>query len=262
MIKAASIFRLRTGAQRLPSQLKFAPLGLLFGALIAPLSHGHGYVQQPQARQQFCVEDGGYWWPDDGSNMPNSACRAAFLDSGTVPFTQHHEFSANVANYNNIEAVKAVVTDGTLCAAGDPAKRGMDLPHPDWQKTQVVTNAQGQMEFIFYASTPHNPSYWEFYLSKPGFDSATQVLNWHNLDLIDSAANVATEMVNGQRVYRIPVQLPANRQGDAILDGVPPAVAVRRVADQYVFFSVRMSACGGHQRRGGNGRSQHQFFHQ
>ncbi|MDN3639333.1 lytic polysaccharide monooxygenase [Simiduia curdlanivorans] len=217
MIKTASIHRLTQACQGLPKQLRFAPLGLLIGAFIAPLGHGHGYVQQPQARQQFCVEDGGYWWPDDGSNMPNSACRAAFLASGTVPFTQHHEFSANVANYTNIEAVKAVVTDGKLCSAGDPAKQGMNLPHPDWQKTQVVTNAQGELDFIFFASTPHNPSFWEFYLSKPGFDPATQVLNWHNLDLIDSAANVTTEMVNGQRVYRIPVQLPANRQGDAIL---------------------------------------------
>lgn len=208
---------IKTSSNCVQHTLLSTATGLLASLLIAQTAFGHGYMQYPQARQQFCVDDGGYWWPDDGSNIPNAACRAAFLISGTVPFTQHHEFSANVANFNNIEAVKATVKDGELCAAGDATKRGMNLPHADWQKTVITPNAQGQLEIIFHASTPHNPSFWEFYLSKPGFDPAQSALNWHDLDLIDTAGNVPVESHNGHKAYRIPINLPQGRQGDAIL---------------------------------------------
>lgn len=180
-------------------------------------SHAHGYVHSPLARQQFCERDGGYWWPQDGSGMPNAACRAAFLDAGTFQFVQNIEYAANVPDYHNIAAVRAVVKDQTLCAAGDNAKRGMNLPHRDWQKTRVTPRADGSIEVLFYAATPHNPSFWEFYLSKPDFNIATQRLSWANLDLIGKAGNVAIERIDGRNMYRLNVPLPSGRSGDAIL---------------------------------------------
>lgn len=108
-------------------------LGLVSAALVsqtlfATLAYGHGFMQSPQARQQFCVEDGGYWWPDDGSAIPNLACRQAFLKSGTKQFVQNHEFSTNVVDYHNQASVEAAVPNGLLCAGGDSAKQGMDEP--------------------------------------------------------------------------------------------------------------------------------------
>ena len=194
-----------------------APLVFSLLLLTAMQVFGHGYVDKPMARQQFCERDGGYWWPDDGSGIPNVACRAAFLDSGTFQFVQNIEYSANVQNYNDIAAVKAVVKDGTLCAAADTAKRGMNLPHTNWQRTVVTPNADNAIEVLWYASTAHNPSFWEFYLTKPGFDGATQRLTWADLDMIGRAGNVSTERIDGRNMYRFNVTLPGGRTGDAIL---------------------------------------------
>ncbi|UJX27569.1 lytic polysaccharide monooxygenase (plasmid) [Pseudoalteromonas sp. CF6-2] len=180
--------------------------------------NAHGFLESPKARQAICNADGGYWWPDDGSGIPNLACRAAFVESGHVQFVQDIEFSANTADYTNIAAVKQSVPDGALCAAGDSAKRGMDLPSPHWQRSDVIPNANGDILVRFLASTPHNPSFWEFYLTKPGFDGATQVLTWNDLELVAEYGNLDFVIdANNDRYYEMSVSIPAGRSGDAIL---------------------------------------------
>lgn len=185
--------------------------------LTATQAASHGWVEQPLARQQFCVRDGGYWWPPDGSGIPNAACRAAFLAAGTFQFVQNNEYSANVIDYNNIQAVRAVVRDGTLCAAGDNAKRGMNLPSASWQRTSVRPRTDGTIELLFNATAPHSPSFWQFYLTKPGFNAATQTLTWANLDLVSTASNVPLVQIGGRNMYRLSVRLPAGRTGGATL---------------------------------------------
>ncbi|WP_404343498.1 lytic polysaccharide monooxygenase [Pseudoalteromonas mariniglutinosa] len=194
---------------------------LASSVLLASLSssvNAHGYMDSPKARQAFCQADGGYWWPADGSNIANLACRAAFLESGHVQFIQQHEFSANTPDYLNQAAVAASVPDGTLCAAGDNEKRGMNLASPHWQRSEVVPNSQGDIQVRFLATTPHNPSFWQFYLTKPSYDGATQPLSWADLDLLEEYGNVDfVKDVNGERYYEMSVSLPAERTGDAIL---------------------------------------------
>jgi len=62
------------------------------------------------------------------------------------------------------------------------------------------------------SNAPHNPSFWEFYLTKPNAD-LTKGLAWGDLDLIQEEGNVP---VNGGK-YRINVTIPSDRSGDAIL---------------------------------------------
>ena len=71
-----------------------------------------------------------------------------------------------------MEHVKAVVRDGELCSAGDAAKKGLNIPSPNWQRTNVTPDANNQIELVFYGKAPHNPSYWEFYLTKPTYDDS------------------------------------------------------------------------------------------
>ena len=195
------------------------PLVTLLGAMgYSQLASAHGYMQVPKARQVFCEEQGGYWWPQDGSAIPNAACRAAFLQTGTFQFVQSIEFSVNVADYYNQAAVEAAVPNGSLCSAGDPQKQGINVPSPHWQRSQVVPNANNELNVRFYASTPHNPSFWKFYLSKPGFDGSTQALNWSDLDHIQDVGNVGVILApDGKRYYDMTISIPANRSGDAIL---------------------------------------------
>jgi chitin-binding protein len=172
----------------------------------------------PMARQAFCELQQGYWWPEDGSNIPNAACRAAFLSSGYFQFVQQHEFSVNTADFNNPAAVKANLPNDTLCASGDSKKKGMNLPSPHWQRSDVIPNANGDINIKFLATTPHNPSFWEFYLSKPSYDGNTMPLTWSDVTLVQSHGNIDfIKDADGKRLYEMNVSIPADRVGEAIL---------------------------------------------
>ena len=199
-------------------------LGLLSGfvasaCLSAHFSvNAHGYMDSPKARQAICQAQGGYWWPEDGSNIPNLACRAAFLESGHVQFIQEHEFAVNTPDYLSQAAVEASVPDGMLCSAGSSEKRGMNLPSAHWQQTVVKPNANGDIQIRYRATTPHNPSFWKFYLTKPGFNPATDTLTWQNIELVQSHDNVDfVKDPDGKRYYEMSVAIPADRSGEAVL---------------------------------------------
>ncbi|CAM2008709.1 lytic polysaccharide monooxygenase [Acanthopleuribacter pedis] len=190
----------------------------LFSLFVASLPvQAHGYAVFPKARQVYCEQDGGYWWPEDGSAIPNAACRAAFLETGHYPFVQSNEFAKLVADYTNMDAVMRAIPDGTLCAGGDPAKAGMDIPSSEWQVQYLQLDADGTFEFRFYASTPHNPSFWQFFLSREGFDPTTQRLTWDDLDLVDETGDVIITRIDDKPYYVMRVSLPLDRLGRAIL---------------------------------------------
>ncbi len=195
-------------------------LGLAAASIICILPSqvsAHGYPTMPKARQAFCLEQGGYWDPADGSAIPNAACRAAFLESGHYPFTQAPEFAANVANYLNQADVEAAVVDGTLCAGGDANKSGMNIPSADWQRTDITPDANGNIQMVYKATTPHNPSFWKFYLTKPGFNVATDNPGWADMELVQEHENIDLSQVNGHSAYQMDVAIPSGRDGDAIL---------------------------------------------
>lgn len=178
-------------------------------ALSSNLVNAHGWVEFPSARQNTCYLDGGFWT----DQIPNRACQNVYDMSGAHPFVQRSEIAANVPNYRDINHVQAIIPNGTLCAAGDRAKAGLDIPSPTWQRTQISPDGNNQIELVFFGKAPHNPSYWEFYLSSPHYD-ASKPLTWDDLELIDSAGNV---MVDSEKRYRIKVTFPQERSGDAIL---------------------------------------------
>lgn len=195
------------------SKLLFSSGLTLLSLFCSFATQAHGYVEYPKARQQICKEDGGYWWPADGSGIPNLACRAAFVQSGEYPLSQHHEFSSNVANYQDINAVKAKLTTGLLCAGGDARKAGMDTPSTHWQYSTVDLSQQNSLQLKFKATTPHNPSYWQVYLSSADFDPATEPLSWDKLQLIHQQVDVTAQA----GYYLLNINLPADRQGKAVL---------------------------------------------
>ena len=178
-------------------------------ALASMNASAHGWVEYPNARQNICYEDGGIW----NNSIPNAACQAAFDKSGAYPFVQRNEVAALVPGYRDMSQVMATVKDGELCGASDPAKAGLNVPSPHWQKTKLALDGNNRFELVFNATAPHNPSYWEFYLSKPEYDD-TRPLTWADLDLVSTSDNVA---VGADKKYRIKVTLPAGREGSAIL---------------------------------------------
>ncbi len=194
-----------------------ALLSLVTLLAVPQFAAAHGYVEYPAARQEICDKDGGYWDSQDGSTIPNLACRQAYQQSSWYPFVQKPEFSRLVSNYRDLTAVKAAIPDGTLCAAGDTKKAGIDMPSAAWKKTLIDVTQGGKVTVRFLAATPHNPSFWQFFLSKPGFDAATQKLAWADLELLANFNDVAVTTLDGKKYYQMEIQLPTERTGDAVL---------------------------------------------
>ncbi|WP_318512814.1 lytic polysaccharide monooxygenase [Photobacterium leiognathi] len=196
---------------------KFTKLSLSVAFAIANVAaigaaNAHGWAEFPSARQNTCNNDGGYWT----NTIPNAACKASYDKSGVEAFIQRNEVASLNPNYNDINTVKANIKDGQLCAAGMPGKTGLDVPHKDWQKTEIVLDANGEFDFVWTATAPHNPSFWEFYLTKPGHDF-TQPLNWDDLELVHTVGNVMPNAGTPYKTYNFKVKLPTDRSGDAVL---------------------------------------------
>ncbi|MEM8489876.1 MAG: lytic polysaccharide monooxygenase [Pseudomonadota bacterium] len=187
---------------------KLASIVLVAIATSLGFVHGtsaHGWSEYPAARQQLCFEQGGIF----SGTPPNAACAAAKALSGSYPFVQRNEFSINIPDYTNMQTVQSLVPDGSLCYANDSQKRGLGLARDDWYRTELNN---GTFEYVFNATAPHNPSYWQFYLTVPDAD-LSQPLAWQDLELIQSYDDIP--VVDGK--YRMDVTIPANRSGDAVL---------------------------------------------
>ncbi|MCL1067825.1 lytic polysaccharide monooxygenase [Shewanella olleyana] len=185
-----------------------AAISALYVGIPSQQAQAHGWAEFPEARQSICYEQGGLW----SGTPPNAACAQAKEISGTYPFIQRNEFAINIPapTYNDMDVVKAAIPDGSLCYANDAQKRGMGAEHSAWTRTELST---GEFEYVFNATAPHNPSFWQFYLTKPGVD-VSKPLNWDDLELIQEYGNVA---VGADRKYRMNIAIPADRSGDAIL---------------------------------------------
>ncbi|KAG0206914.1 chitin-binding protein [Mortierella sp. GBAus27b] len=189
-------------------------------------ANAHGAVGSPMARQYQCQLEGGFWWPEDGSAIPNSDCRAAFHAGGNsaYPFTQWNEVAANPSDPNNLETVKQAVPDGLLCAGGDRRKAGLDVPAANWRKTPLVVPRSGYIELTWELSALHAPSRMMIFITNPGHNP-NQPLRWSDLRLIHNAPTPDPIPANGgghipgfiQGFYKLNVAIPADISGDAVI---------------------------------------------
>lgn len=176
-----------------------SPSQHISGAAISPL---HGAMMQPIARQLYCKQQGGFDYPEDGSGIKNEACRAAFVyKQDTIPRWERvqmfNEWPAYSQNMAGIQNPSEKVPDGQLCSAGIAKFEGINEPGPDWFKS--IVNVYGDTAIMTYDATQvHEPSEWKLYLSKPGFDAATQRLKWEDLEPLEiTKVNVPEESKQG-----------------------------------------------------------------
>ena len=174
--------------------------------------NAHGWADFPPSRTEICDRDGGYWQ----NNIPNAACQVLWDKSGAHPFTQKNENAALTADYNNIEEVKKQVVDGLLCAGGDEKKAGLDIPHNEWQKTEITLDENGEFDFKWVATATHNPSFWQFYITKPDYDKS-KPLTWDDLELVDEVGNVEPTEATPYDTYNFKVKLPKDRIGEEVV---------------------------------------------
>lgn len=113
--------------------------------------------------------------------------------------------SRNFPGYANAGFTYAsVVPDGSISNAGinDGVQSnlnfsGLNTPSAAWQKTPA--SAGGSVHLNWLATATHDPSYFEVYLTKQGFDVGAQSLGWGNLEYLGrwAVGNAAHPVTTG-----------------------------------------------------------------
>lgn len=176
--------------------------------LLAPaLSWAHGALDFPASRAVNCQATGGYWQSEDGSSIVDKGCReSAKIFNGSAakvfPAQQWNEV-AHIPEINNpsLDQIKAIIKDGQICSANDLRKASLDKPTPYWTKTEVIPGQSLTMRLI--GTAPHVPSKFYAFTSRPGFDTATDILKWSDLVPLGPEERFTVAKTNWQTPPRI-----------------------------------------------------------
>jgi predicted carbohydrate-binding protein with CBM5 and CBM33 domain len=213
---------------------------ILFALFFAPAVRSHGYLSVPVARQYKCFSDGNFWWPNNGDNIPDEACRNAYkkvyykyrainvpsqeaASAAQYMFQQYTEYAALAGpNYRDFDMVKHDVVPHTLCgaAANDRAalfgdKSGMDEPFYNWRPDVLYMNRYQNaypMDVHFCPTAIHEPSYFEVFITKSTWDRRNPI-TWNELEYIGGnnsglVPNPGDPLCASNQIYSIPVLVP------------------------------------------------------
>ncbi|EGC34905.1 hypothetical protein DICPUDRAFT_55507 [Dictyostelium purpureum] len=206
--------------------------------------YSHGYTVSPVARQRKCTSNpkNSIWWPEDGSGIVDAPCRAAYehvyeknnkQSEAVIQFTQENEYAVMIPNFDEgFTALKAAVPNH-ICSAhainpnaafGD--KSGMSIKFAwDGYATEVDYDSKTHMstlEIDFCATAIHNPSYWEFYLTKNNFNVEEDEVSWDNLDLVATYGNVlpsttTSSICISSSSYKMTISIPYREGKSSVL---------------------------------------------
>ncbi|WP_137940020.1 lytic polysaccharide monooxygenase [Chitinivorax sp. B] len=166
------------------------------------LAQAHGSFDVPVSRVLNCFKEG----PE---SPKSAACRAAVEVGGAQALYDWNGIN-QLPNGNH----KAFVPDGKLCSGGKELFKGMDLPRTDWVSTPISLSADGKFEFVYNASAPHATRYFEFYITRDGYDP-TKPLKWSDLEATPFCTINSVKLENGR--YRMNCPLPKNKSGKHVI---------------------------------------------
>ncbi|HRJ73784.1 MAG TPA: lytic polysaccharide monooxygenase, partial [Terrimicrobiaceae bacterium] len=167
--------------------------------LLASLASGfgHGSMADPISRSYEVFLEG-------PQNPKTDAAKAAIAVAGTQAFYDWHEVNRQLPNHD----YRTQILDGKLPGAGRDKYAGLNLARTDWPATKV---SPGHYHCVFYAATPHDPSYFEAYITKPGYDP-TKPLKWSDLEALPGGEGAVLKGKN----YEFDVHFP-ERTGRHVL---------------------------------------------
>jgi len=143
--------------------------------LSAAVVFGHGSMADPMSRSYEV-------FLENPERPTTDAGRAAVAVAGTQAFYDWHEVNRQLPNHD----YRTQIPDGQLPGAGRAKYAGLNLARTDWPATRVQA---GPYRCVFAAATPHDPSYFEAYITKPGYDPR-QPLKWSDLEPLPGGENV------------------------------------------------------------------------
>ena len=177
---------------------------------------GHGTTIEPVSRVYRVFQSN-----PDNPDFPLAATAVAI--DGTLSYYTWNELSRNIP-----EAVVAGlppgfdyspwVPDGQLASGGrvDPNSpdyprtyAGLDQVSPDWPTTPVTAGETITVDF--YATTPHEPSVWDVWMTTADWNPSMP-LTWDHMEFLGRPAPVLTN-----DHYYFDLQVPPDRTGHHVL---------------------------------------------
>ncbi len=172
----------------------------LFSLFFAtPRASAHGTMEDPVSRVYQCYRE-------NPESPDSQACFAAIQLAGTQQF---YDWSA-VNRFDANDQHRALIPDGELCSGGKASHAGLNLARTDWVAQPITADAFGNYEFSFIAWAPHATKYFDFYVTKDGYDP-TQPLRWSDLEAAPFCHITSVDLVDGR--YKMSCPLPQNKSG-------------------------------------------------
>lgn len=144
----------------------------------APAASAHGSVQDPPSRVYQCR----FLTPD------NDMCKQAW-GANSQALYDWNEVNQGAAGGNH----QPLLPDGQLCSGGRDKYAAFNTASNKWPVTNLKPDADGKYTLKWYATAPHETSYYKVYITKEGFDVNAAPLKWSDLELVGQTGPSARE---------------------------------------------------------------------
>ena len=168
----------------------------------AGAAQAHGTIISPASRAYKCWQTWGSQHTNPAMQQQDPMCWQAFQAN---PDTMWNWMSALRDGLGG--QFQARTPDGQLCSNGLARNNTLNQPGA-WKRTTVGRSFTAQL----YDQASHGADYFRVYVTKQGFNPATQSLGWGNLDLITTTGRYAP----AQNIS-FNVTIPSGRSGNHIL---------------------------------------------
>ena len=163
-------------------------------------AQAHGTIVDPASRAYQCWQSWGSSHTSPALQQQDPMCYQAFQANADTMWNWMSQLRDGLGgNY------QARTPDGQLCSNGLARNDSLNTPG-QWRKTNVSNNFTVKL----YDQASHGADFFRVYVSKQGFNPATQRLGWGNLDFItqtgryapakDITFNVSTSGYTGNHV--------------------------------------------------------------
>ncbi|MEU4555306.1 chitin-binding protein [Micromonospora violae] len=174
------------GRSRSTIRRSLQALALLFAMVIGTLpwtgaAQAHGTVINPASRAYQCWQSWGNQHMNPAMQQQDPMCWQAFQANPDTMWNWMSQLRDGLAGQ-----FQARTPDGQLCSNALSRNNSLNQPGA-WRATNVSRNLTVQM----YDQASHGADYFRVYVTKQGFNPATQQLGWGNLDLITTTGRYA-----------------------------------------------------------------------
>lgn len=147
----------------------------------AGAAQAHGTVINPASRAYQCWKSWGSQHTNPAMQQQDPMCWQAFQANPDTMWNWMSQLRDGLAGQ-----FQARTPDGQLCSNALSRNNSVNQPGA-WKATNVSRNFTVQM----YDQASHGADYFRVYVTKQGFNPATQQVGWGNLDLITTTGRYA-----------------------------------------------------------------------